>query len=447
MNLAQALRNPSGACLAFAGAGGKTTAIFQLAQQLFSAGKSPSSVIVTTTTHLGAWQGELASQRLALHPGQAPAALLVNLPPGVLLLTGPEDDEGRLTAPDGEALREIYAITRENGWTLLIEADGARGLPLKAPAEHEPVIPDFVDLVVVVAGISAMGQSLDSSRVHRPERFAALSGLAQGEAVTAQAVGRVLLSEAGGLKGIPPHARRVALLNQADSPELQGQAHSLAGSLLAGYESVLVAALGSAPGAVFAVHEAVAGVVLAAGGSERFGQPKQLLTWQGETLARRAAQAALQGGLSPVVVVTGAHQEQVIQALAGLPVRLVSNPDWTTGQSTSLRLGLSALPPEVGAAIFLLADQPAVTPTLLAALVEAHARGLHPLAAPLVDGQRGNPVLFDRSLFGELQQLQGDVGGRALFSRYPIHYLPWHDADLLLDIDTPEDYQRLLGRS
>ena len=70
---------------------------------------------------------------------------------------------------------------------------------------------------------------------------------------------------------------------------------------------------------------------------------------------------------------------------------------------------------------------------------------LAPIVAPLVDGRRGNPVLFDRSTFPELLALTGDVGGRALFSRYPIEWLPWLDAAVLLDVDTPDEYRKLLA--
>ena len=134
-------------------------------------------------------------------------------------------------------------------------------------------------------------------------------------------------------------------------------------------------------------------------------------------------------------------------ALAGLPVELAHNPEWSSGQSTSLSAGLLSLPPQTGSAVFLLADQPLVSPGLLRGLVEIHAAARPPIVAPLVRGQRGNPVLFDRSTFPDLLALSGDVGGRALFNRYTVSWLPWNDASLLLDVDTPEDYQTLLDMS
>ncbi|MBN1890699.1 MAG: nucleotidyltransferase family protein [Thermoflexales bacterium] len=191
--------------------------------------------------------------------------------------------------------------------------------------------------------------------------------------------------------------------------------------------------------------EFVAGIILAAGASRRMERPKPLLTWRGEPFIRRIARTALAAGLWPVVIVTGAHAEEVRAAVADLPVEVSYNPDWEAGQSTSVRAGLSSLPPETGAAIFLLADQPHIPAALVEALVAKHAQTGAPLVAPLVGERRGNPVLFDRAAFPELMSLRGDVGGRQLFSRHRADYVPWHDSSPLLDIDTPEDYELLAG--
>jgi molybdenum cofactor cytidylyltransferase len=213
----------------------------------------------------------------------------------------------------------------------------------------------------------------------------------------------------------------------------------MAGDLLSAYHAVVIASRGQ----VYAVHERVAGIILAAGEARRFGRPKQVLEWDGETLAHRAARVALQAGLDPVVAVTGAHAELVEASLQGLTLRIAKNPNWQDGQSASLRAGLEAVPPEAGAVIFLLADQPYVSTMLLQALVEMHACTLAPIVAPQIDGQRGNPVLFDRATFDDLRALSGDAGGRQLFARYPITWLPWHDASVLVDIDVVSDLARL----
>ena len=467
MNLARALRAGRAVRLALVGAGGKTTALFQLAHELATPpGAEPGTVLVTTTTHLGTWQAQAADHHFILESAAEVDALRANLPAGVLLCTGPVEQgagPGRLPGPDPEALAALLQLAEAHGLALLVEADGARGLPLKAPAAHEPAIPAWVEQVVVVAGLSGLGQPLALEVVHRPERFAALAGLAEGQTITPAALAAVLAHPEGGLKGIPQGARRSLLLSQADTELLQAQGGGLAasclraGHLLGAFHGVVVA--GFQPGSgeaeasrelfIHAAHEPAAGILLAAGGAQRFGQPwkqvplKQLLPWGEEPLVRHAAGVALQAGLNPVIVVVGAHAGPVRQALEGLAVQIVENAAWQAGQSGSVRAGVAALPAEVGAAVFLLADQPYVSAPLVQALVELHSGSLAPLVAPMVGGQRSNPVLFDRDTFGDLLALEGDQGGRALFSRYPVQWLPWHDVNLLLDIDTLEDYQRL----
>lgn len=448
MELKRALRVKKPVRLAFTGSGGKTTALFRLAHEL------PPPVIITATTHLGVEQLGKADRHLILqHPRQI-EEWEDKLAQGVSAVTGASQPDGRTSGMEGERLEALREAAEMLGASLLIEADGSRQLPLKAPANHEPPIPAWVEVVVVVAGLSGIGRPLDGGHVHRAEIFSELTGLAPGEAVTWEALRRELIHPRGGLKNIPSGARKIVLLNQADNPELNEGAHGLAKRLVPPYHAALIGAVGmfaaglpGEGGPVYEVIEPAAGIVLAAGGSSRLGQPKQLLAWQGEPLVRRVARTALESGLSPVMVVTGAYGEQVAQALEDLSVTIIHNPAWEAGQSTSVRAGLSALPKEIGSAIFFLSDQPFVTAELVGKILWAHSRSLAPLVAPRVAGRRANPVLFDHDAFAELGALSGDAGGRSLFERYPTVWVEWDDPSLLEDIDTPEDIHRLLGKA
>jgi 4-nitrophenyl phosphatase len=190
----------------------------------------------------------------------------------------------------------------------------------------------------------------------------------------------------------------------------------------------------------------IAAVVLAAGGSSRFGEPKQLLTWEGRPLVAHIADIAWSAGLDPVLVVVGAAADDVLAALGDRPVQVVRNYRWEAGLSSSLSLGVAALPPDVDGALFLPVDQPLITPALLQRIVR-HGRELDAgIVVPrTAEGRRGNPVFFDRAFFPELAALSGDVGGRVLLDRYPerVSYLPVEDAQLLADADTPRAYERL----
>ncbi|MFN2153135.1 MAG: selenium cofactor biosynthesis protein YqeC, partial [Anaerolineales bacterium] len=318
--------------------------MFQLARQL------PPPVIVTTTAHLGDWQIPLADRHIIAETPSPIEAVEHGLS-GVILVTGLV--EGSRTQPVNQRvilwLREFCGY---HSLPLLIEADGSRQKPLKAPADHEPPVPEFVRQIVQVAGLSGLGKPLNEEHVYGSELFARLSGLQPGETISAGALARVLTSPEGGLKHIPGTARKVVLLNQADTPELQSQARAMVKSLLPAYEAAIIASLQAEK--IHAVHEPIAGIILAAGEARRYGQPKQLLDWRGEPFVRAVAKTALEAGLSPVIVVTGAYSNEVVSAVQDLSVQIVHNPEWQSGQASSVRAGLGPLrpPPQPSPKIF-----------------------------------------------------------------------------------------------
>ncbi|MEN9934151.1 MAG: hypothetical protein RLZZ387_730 [Chloroflexota bacterium] len=190
----------------------------------------------------------------------------------------------------------------------------------------------------------------------------------------------------------------------------------------------------------------IAGIILAAGSASRMGRPKQLLDWGGRPLVRVVVEQAVAAGLWPVLVVVGAAGAEVAAALEGLPVEIVPCPDYSAGQSASLRAGVAALDPEVAAAVVLLADQPFVTAAIIAALAGEWRAGGGPIVAPVYRGVRGNPVLFGRVVLPELLAVTGDKGARAVIASDSsrVRQVLFDDDRPLADIDTPEEYERLL---
>ena len=450
MNITTALRVQPGSVVAFTGAGGKTAAMLRLGRELAEAGLR---VIATTTTRLGLDQLDLFPEHLF---SPKPAALDAALARSGLLLVVRERDTGR-----GKALGfppERIAGFRDHADVVLVESDGANQRPLKAPAPYEPVVPPDTTHLVTVLGLWALDRPFSAETVHRPQIFARLTGLSPGDRITPNVLARLLLHPDGPARGAPAGAERHVVLNgeegyrvldigywrnlpSADAntqypiPDTPALASRLAAQ--PAFTAVHLAQL-THDSPVVASYGQIAAVVLAAGGSSRFGSPKQLHEWHGVPLLRHVVMQTLAAPVQEIIVVLGAYFEEIAPVLDGLPVTVVRNADWEQGQSASMQVGLRACAPGTQAALFVLGDQPHLPAELLHQLLDTHRRTLAPIVAPRHKERRGNPVLFDRRSFPDLLAITGDTGGRPLFERYR-EQVAWveAEAEVFLDIDEP----------
>jgi molybdenum cofactor cytidylyltransferase len=194
----------------------------------------------------------------------------------------------------------------------------------------------------------------------------------------------------------------------------------------------------------------IGAIILAAGGSSRFGQPKQLLKFREETLVRRAVAAALGAGCEKVVVVAGASDDAIREELQGTPAAVVRNSEWERGLGTSIRCGLQFLIASdrgLEAIVLLACDQPFVEAEVVAGLVAEAKRSGKPIVASSYANTLGVPAFFGGSCFTALLDLPDDSGAKSVIqSRIAqVASVPFEDG--AVDIDTPEDFRRLAARS
>jgi len=182
----------------------------------------------------------------------------------------------------------------------------------------------------------------------------------------------------------------------------------------------------------------IGGVVLAAGGSSRMGEPKQLIEFQGESLVHSAVRAALEGGCDVVCVVTGHAREAVTHAVVDLRPVLVHNEHWQRGMGSSVRLGLNAIEP-VSAVILLACDQPAVNGAAIRSLIERHNQTGQRIVASHYSSTLGIPALFDQSCFAELHSLPDDRGAKTVIQLDPSRVATFPFPAGALDLDCPDD--------
>jgi molybdenum cofactor cytidylyltransferase len=187
--------------------------------------------------------------------------------------------------------------------------------------------------------------------------------------------------------------------------------------------------------------------LLAAGKSSRLGMPKQLLAFRGKSLLQHGWNVALESRACPVVLVLGAHAAAIQQEQIDPKVSVVVNGSWPEGISSSIRCGLGELlsiSPAAKAVILMVCDQPFVSAGLLDELMDRYYETGQPIVASKYSGTFGTPALFDAALFGPLAALTGDSGARKIIRDNPSRVAGVDFAPGYLDIDTRDDYDKLL---
>lgn len=234
MKIIDALRIEKGNIVTIVGAGGKTSLMFALAK----AGKKP--VCLTTTTKLMREEGQEIAEHIIFSDFAADPGKSFRQAEIPLVTNSLNESTNKWQGLSLIQASELISVCRQEKVSCLIEADGARHLPLKAPAEWEPVIPPLVDLVIVVVGLSALGKPLDAETVFRPEIFSQLTGLPVGETIRLEHVLKMLTHPEGGLKGIAPNSRAAILFNQADAYSLMPAENAMIREALQGRYSAAI---------------------------------------------------------------------------------------------------------------------------------------------------------------------------------------------------------------
>ena len=192
--------------------------------------------------------------------------------------------------------------------------------------------------------------------------------------------------------------------------------------------------------------DGVGAIILAAGGSSRFGKPKQLLVFEGESLVRRAVRAATEAGCHPVTVVVGDAGDQIQTELRQTAAVVVENLQWKRGLGTSIRSGLRyllRLTPELEAVILLACDQPFVDKGIITSLNRQRTNSGKSIVGSSYANTLGIPALFERAWFDSLLALPDYSGAKAFIESKSIHVTQIEFPQGVIDIDTPGDFERL----
>ncbi|MHB1391589.1 MAG: selenium cofactor biosynthesis protein YqeC [Clostridia bacterium] len=421
------------------GAGGKTSAMFRLARELSSKGKK---ILATTTTAI--YYPEQSQYDEMIISEEESLELFDNISNcGITILGRTISSEGKLF---GVSPKFLDAIFLEGIFDyILVEGDGSRGKPVKAPAEYEPVIPSLTAKLIGLIGLDCVGKEVCMDNVHRPEFFCSLLDCSEGDIIDAELVQRLILHKYGLFKAAPANAQKYLVLNKAEVEKERIAAADIVQKLLDkkyNPEEIVIASMkdSSFRNAV----KIVSGIILAAGLSKRMGGNKLLLPVGGVPVIERVLAAASGSMLGEVILVCASDEIASIGRRYG--AKIVYNTAPQLGQSQSVRLGAENSCPTSAGLMFLVGDQPFITDSIINKLIERFLQGNCSAVVPLYNGKRGNPVIFSALLREKLLSLQGDAGGRTLLEGLEGHIdtVGFDNGNIGFDIDTPEEYESAL---
>ena len=194
-----------------------------------------------------------------------------------------------------------------------------------------------------------------------------------------------------------------------------------------------------------ASQKIISGILLAAGESRRMGQPKLLLPWGNTTMLEKAVDTYLKTKISELIVVVGANQESLKKILIPKPVIVVENPYFQEGMGTSIRKGVEAASNQAEGYLIGLGDQPLITPDIINSLIAVFSNEQPGIALCSYKKKKGHPVIFARRFRQALCNLIGDTGGRTIIRQHgtEVRYVDIGSEAIFIDIDTPDDYQKL----
>lgn len=421
------LEQLSAPIISVVGGGGKTTVIKRLAAEYK---KRQRPIIVTTTTHM-----QMPKEQIVLTSPNIELLATLLTQRKVVWLGTPQDD-GKIASfpmPFLEACRMLHV-------PILIEADGAKGMPCKCPAEHEPVIWGKTTVVLGVVGLDAVGEPI-ANVCHRPECVEEVLQKDKEDTLTCEDIVRISLNENGMKKGMDPYMRFHVILNKADCGKRMAIGEETAQLFLKnGFRNVCLTS-GLLPECMENENEKYAIVVLAAGEAKRFGSNKLLTDIEGAPMYRRMITQLNKIHKMLKIIVTGYEQIKQEAGCAGITV--VDNEEPEFGISHSMKLGLAKaveMNPRLQGVLFTVCDQPELLAETLSLLLDTAKENPHSIICASEGGRRRNPVVWSNDYFEELLTLTGDAGGRQILDKYNEDVVFVEiDAIQLKDVDRKED--------
>lgn len=449
------------------GAGGKTTLLHGLGIRLKEAGYR---VVITTTTMVympdDPWLdsisiGESVYNSIIEERNETPCFHFIGEAKPILEGIQPGAPGVKITGISDETIARLEMKKGPGAYDfILIESDGARQLPIKAPNESEPLIPRNVDIVLGVIGLDSVGLKLDEENVHRPERLCRVLGKQPGEHLTPGDIKTLVLHPEGLFKKVPHSARRVLLLNKAEGIPIKELGREIALDILSESDSnldIYVTSL-EQEHIYFKYPIRVSLIVFGAGLSTRMGTQKLLLDINKKPIIDSVLNLVADGGFRETLKHLGfafetllVYHDETIKSL-GEPYKIdkiLWNRSPEEGMSSSLKISVNGSRLDTDGYLFLMGDQPFIDSETIVEIAKVWKKDLSRIVVPYFAGKQGNPVLFSWELKDRLLNATGDKGGREVIRTCldKVSFCELENERPGMDIDDPGTYRKLKDES
>lgn len=416
--------------ISFVGGGGKTSHMLHLSKEL----KEFGNVLITTTTKILLPDKKDYDNLVILEEEN------LKVSSGVTLLAQSINPDGKIFGVDKELLDNLY---KEKIFQfILVEADGAKEKPLKAPNETEPIIPDNTDINIGIIGVDALDRRVEEV-CFREELFKDITGKDKTDLVDKDAIIDILSHKKGIFKDTPEECRRFFILSKCDDVTSREKAKNILKYLL-GIDSISRLFFSSIhENFIKRVYANVTGIIMASGLSRRMGSNKLLLKLKERTIIENVVRESVLSCLKDVIVVY--NKNDVREKIESYNTKCVYNKNPEVGQSEAIKVGLEKInEQDINGIMFIVGDQPLISSNLINKLLIEFSENNEYIVIPMYDGKNGSPVIFPANLINKLKSLKGDTGGKEVIKAYSkIKKVCIEDKIQGFDIDTREDYEFL----
>ena len=417
--------------ISITGGGGKTTSMFKLARELL---KHDKKVLVSTTTAImkpdkSKYEKLYLAQDTDYKTIEASSS-------GITVLGSKINKINKLIGVEQQIIDEIFKSKKFD--YIIVEADGSKRKPIKAPASHEPVIPSLTTKTIGIIGMDAVGQKIYEGNVHRASLFSQVTNSKLGDCIDENSIYNLIVSPEGIFKNSPLESQKYIILNKSETKSRNLVSQKVKSKLITNkinIEKIIIGSMGK--------EIKVTGVIMASGFSRRMKTDKLLLKLGDKMVLEKVIESCVKSSLDDIIVIY--RKEEVKNIANQYNLKAILNENAIEGQSASIKLGVENIDKDTKGIMFIVGDQPHLDSLTIDKIIEQFEKNPEKIIIPMYGSNKGNPTVFPRNLKEQLNVLEGDVGGKEVINNNleQVEYVEIENHQAGTDMDTVEEYEKL----